>query len=82
MNFDNCTLYYKESCPFCKRVLHFMDNVGITCEMKDTLISNNAEELMEIGGKTQVPCMVIDEKPMYESMDIINYIKDRVDAEK
>lgn len=82
MNFDNCTLYYKESCPFCKRVTRFMDNVGVTCEMKDTLVSDNAEELMEIGGKTQVPCMIIDGNPMYESMDIINYVKNRVDAEK
>lgn len=81
MNFDNCTLYYKESCPFCNRVLRFMDNVGVTCEMKDTLTGNNADELMEIGGKTQVPCMVIDGEPMYESMDIINYVKNRVDAE-
>lgn len=82
MNVDNCILYYKENCPFSNRVTRYMENLGVTCEMKNTLLGNNADELMEIGGKTQVPCMVIDGKPLYESMDIINYIKDRVDEEK
>lgn len=80
MNFGDCTLYYKDTCPFCKRVLRFMEKMDVTCEMKDTTNSKNFDELLNIGGKTQVPCMVIAGKPMYESMDIINYIKDRVDA--
>lgn len=29
----------------------------------------------KIGGKTQVPCLVIDGKPLYESLDIIEWLK-------
>ena len=33
------------------------------------------EELKKIGGKTQVPCLVIDGKALYESADIIDWLK-------
>jgi glutaredoxin len=48
----------------------------INLPMKDTH-QNPAykEELFKIGGKTQVPCLVIDGKAMYESLDIIDWLK-------
>ena len=33
------------------------------------------EELIKIGGKPQVPCLVIDGQALYESDDIIDWIK-------
>ena len=36
----------------------------------------NQDKLIEVGGKVQVPCMVIDGKAMYESDDIIAYAKE------
>ena len=33
------------------------------------------DELLEIGGKTQVPCLTIDGNPLYESRDIIDWLK-------
>ena len=33
------------------------------------------EELIKIGGKPQVPCLVIDGKALYESLDIIEWFK-------
>lgn len=46
-------------------------------EFKD-IISNpdNAAFLIEECGKNQVPCLVIDGKPLYESEDIIKYLKE------
>ncbi len=35
-------------------------------------------ELIEIGGKNQVPCLMMDEKVMYESDDIIQWLKEHV----
>jgi glutaredoxin 3 len=33
------------------------------------------DDLLEIGGKGQVPCLVIDGKPLYESSDIIRWLE-------
>jgi glutaredoxin 3 len=40
------------------------------------------EELVRVGGKATVPCLFINKKPMYESADIIAYLKDRVTVAK
>ena len=32
-------------------------------------------ELIRVGGKQQVPCLFIDGKPMYESMDIVEWLR-------
>lgn len=79
MTLDNCVLYYRDSCPFCQRVLRFMDKAGVELGgMKSTDDPANLEELEKIGGKGQVPCMIIDGEPMYESMDIIQYINGKL----
>lgn len=73
---SHLTLYYSEHCPYCRRVRDFMTQTGITLPMKE--IKQNpgyADELMKIGGKTQVPCLSIDGKAMYESLDIIEFLK-------
>jgi glutathione S-transferase len=33
------------------------------------------DDLLRIGGKGQVPCLVIDGKPLYESGDIVRWLK-------
>ena len=44
--------------------------------MKDTLENPaNRAELIAIGGKPQVPCLVIDGKALYESLDIIDWVR-------
>lgn len=72
--FDNFTLYYKPTCPYCQKVLAYMQEHDIACEMKNTLEPGFRDELVEIGGKPQVPCLVIDGEPLYESDDIITYL--------
>ncbi len=34
------------------------------------------QALLDVGGKTQVPCLVIDGKALYESNDIIEWLKE------
>lgn len=72
----NVTLYHFQSCPYCARVRDYLSKEKITIPLKDTQ-ANPAykEELLKIGGKTQVPCLVIDGKALYESMDIIEWFK-------
>jgi len=71
---ENHVLYYKPTCPFCAKVTNYMAANDINCELRNTLEPGVAEELIEIGGKKQVPCMVIEGKPMYESDDILEYL--------
>ncbi len=72
-------LYIKNTCPFCHRVMQMADNMGIELEIRD--VSENEEfleELLSIGKKKQVPFLVDDDKntSMYESSDIIDYLRD------
>lgn len=68
------TLYYKPTCPFCRKVLAFMAEEDIALEMRNTLEPGVKDELIAIGGKGQVPCLVINGQPLYESDDIIQYL--------
>lgn len=77
---EKLTLYIMNTCPFCKKVLRFIEKNKIEgIEVKD-IIGNekNERELIEIGGKKQVPMLLIGEKPMYESDDIIKYLKENM----
>jgi len=73
------TLYYRPTCPFSQRVLQMADNLKVEFDLKN--ISEDeaaAKDLIEKGGKQQVPFLVDTEKDvsMYESYDIIDYIRD------
>lgn len=70
-------LYFFPDCPFCRKVLGAIDDLG----MKDKVVFRDTrsgpqekEALVELTGKTQVPCLVVDGKPMHESEDIKQYL--------
>lgn len=69
-------LYYKKSCPYCVRVLRLLESNGITLDLRDTMQPGNQNDLIRIGGKKQVPCLVINGRALYESEDIISYLRD------
>jgi glutaredoxin 3 len=73
------TLYYKPTCPFCQRVLQMSENLGVELELKDISEDESAaDELVEKGGKRQVPFLVDSEtgESLYESSDIIDYMRE------
>lgn len=68
-------LYYAPYCPYCKKVLNHMEKEGIEFECLDTSEDvQNKEDLIRIGGKHQIPCLVIDGVALYESDDIIKWL--------
>lgn len=70
-------LYHFQSCPYCAKVRNYLEKRGIKVPMKDTHADNAArDELVNLAGKTQVPCLVIDGNPMHESDDIIQWFED------
>lgn len=68
-------LYHSIQCPYCVKVRNYLDKRGIAVVMKDRDESGNREELISIGGKAQVPCLIIDGKALYESNDIISWFE-------
>ncbi len=76
-------LYKKDSCPFCQKVLRFIKNHGIEgITYRDIIdVPENQQKLIEQGGKNQVPCLFIDGKPLYESDDIISWLKEHLLSE-
>lgn len=74
MRLPDHTLYYKGTCPYCLKVLEFMDRHDIRMDMADAWDPKNYGDLVRIGGMGQVPCLVIEDTALYESEDIIAYL--------
>ena len=70
-------LYILEDCPYCKKVLTFLDEMGIKFNKIDIIDKKNEDTLVQLGGKRQVPFLVDKDRniQMYESEDIIEYLK-------
>ena len=70
-------LYKMDSCPYCRKVMTEIDASGRQdVKYRDIIQSREAEEtLIRVGGKRQVPCLFIDGDPLYESLDIIEWLK-------
>lgn len=70
-------LYILEYCPYCKKVMNFLEENNIKYNKIDTDTKSNEETLIKLGGKRQVPFLVDKDRnvQMYESEDIIEYIK-------
>lgn len=70
-------LYMFDTCPYCVKVLREID----AQKRGDIVIKNiyksdeDYNTLLSVGGKDQVPCLFIDGKPMYESDDIIAWLR-------
>jgi glutaredoxin len=68
-------LYYYPACPYCRKVTRFIDKHDFDIELKNINQDPEAEKtLIEVGGKRQVPCLLINGEPMYESNDIIRWL--------
>lgn len=70
-------LYILETCPYCKKVMSFLEEKNI--KYNKINISDKAAEdaLIQAGGKRQVPFLVDRDRniQMYESYDIVEYLK-------
>lgn len=70
------TLYYSPTCPYCVKVLNYLHSIHKTVPMKNVKQSAEIkEELIEKGGKAEVPCLLIDHFALYSSDQIIEWLK-------
>ncbi len=70
-------LYKFDACPYCQRVLRALEELGLEIPMRDTMRDPDARrELLDATGRTQVPCLFIDGEPMFESRDIVRWLRE------
>jgi glutathione S-transferase len=68
-------LYYFESCPFCQKVLIYLEDKKHDIIFFDTRIHfEYREKLFKINGRTQVPCLIVNDEPMLESDEIMSFL--------
>ena len=71
-------LYHRWLCPHSKRVRDFIDEqkLGDRIEFIEIGEVEGADaKLSELTGESQVPCLVIDGKPMLESTEIVGWLE-------
>lgn len=79
MNEKKLELYYFEQCPYCQIVLSALKETGL--ESKVTFFDTHKEpkykeKLIKDTGRGTVPCLYIDGRPMHESRDIANWLRE------
>ena len=79
---NNLSIYQFQFCPFCVKTRRDLYRLNLPIKYFDAMNdSHSRQELLEQGGKVQVPCLRIsnDQKItwLYESTEIINYLNKR-----
>jgi len=78
---SNLALYQFHACPFCIITRRTMRKLGLNIELRDAQNDPQWEqELIEQGGKRQVPCLRINREDgkvewLYESSEIKSYLE-------
>lgn len=81
MDKPKLALYNSASCWYCARVRQTIDKLGIPVDIRDAAGDpRHRADLVAGGGKTQVPCLRIENAAgevrwMYESADICRYLE-------
>ena len=80
-------LYHYDTCMFCARVRQAIDALGLRIELRDVMTEReHYRDLALNGGRTTVPCLLVGKDDlaggqwMYESADIIAWVKERFGA--
>lgn len=70
-------LYVLDGCPYCAKVERYVAENGLGSEITRYEIESDdaaCDRLTQMNGSDQVPCLVMDGKPMLESDDIIEWL--------
>ena len=72
-------LFKFDSCPFCQMVMRYIEDNKIKVDYKDIMeSSDDLSRLTNDTGRRTVPCLYIDNKPMFESRDIIHWLQENL----
>ena len=71
-------LYGRPSCPYCARVNRVIEELGLEEKIirrRTTYGYQWRTDLQNKTGRTQVPCLFINGEAMFESLDIIDWMR-------
>ncbi len=70
-------LYIGGTCHFCARVTDYLKQHPMDIEIKDVWADDAAnQEMLSLTQRTQVPCLRMGDNYMFESLDIIEKLKE------
>ena len=74
---EGLVLFKFDACPYCRVVQRSLQQLGLHIEQRDTRAEPRfREQLLRRTGRTQVPCLFIDNQPMFESLDIVAWLEE------
>lgn len=77
MTHNKLILYIGGSCPYCAKVIAYLQHSTLEVEIKDVWANDIAnQEMLALTDRTQVPCLRIGDSIMHESLDIIEKLKE------
>ncbi|MCK9174043.1 MAG: glutathione S-transferase N-terminal domain-containing protein [Desulforhopalus sp.] len=73
-------LYLRADCPYCRKVLNAVEKMGLQEQQDYIIIDAQAgtpgrDVVLKTGGKAMVPFLMDGDHSMYESDDIIAWIR-------
>ncbi|WP_230532147.1 glutaredoxin family protein [Microvirga roseola] len=71
-------LFHRWQCPYSAQVRDFIDANGLRDRIdyiEITEVDGAQDQLADLTGKSQVPCLVIDGRPLLESADIVQWLR-------
>lgn len=70
-------LFFTESCPYCVEPINYIKANNLEVELVDATHDKEAKlEIIKTGGKIQVPMLSINGQAMYESQEILKWLKE------
>ena len=69
-------LYSFKRCPYAMRARMALQLAGIKCEIREVRLNNKPDHMLEVSSKGTVPVLVLEDKVIDESNDIINWVLD------
>ncbi len=69
-------LYSFKRCPYAMRARMALQLAGIKCEIREVRLNNKPDHMLEVSPKGTVPVLVLEDKVIDESNDIINWVLD------
>jgi glutaredoxin 3 len=80
INSPKLELYYFPSCPFCHFVQQKIEELNINVKLYNIHQDpKSLRKLVDDTGRSTVPCLYTDGKPMHESSDIIRWLDENKD---
>jgi len=67
-------LYSFKRCPYAMRARMAIQLAGIKCEIREVRLNNKPDHMLEVSPKGTVPVLVLGNKVIDESNDIINWV--------